>query len=298
MGQLRRFGLLICLGLIGVAAYVYLADRYCPIDAPSPGFSPLDAVGDHREEGDGQAGSDGGGGHNRHFGSPIPSFFDLTQAQAEQFEGQSRSSKEYDKSPRWITKFVCEAKISDISIAFFTYCLVIVTGWLVSATVKLWESAQRQEVMARTHERAYIFGGGPANIPNHLRTAGDDADVCATIENFGRTPGFIKRFDWGLCDEKDFVSDVPVRRLIEDGLLRDIVIRVDHEDVYPPGQPTRHFQKAKFNYSANKHKIFFGLFLYRDVFGDWHHSTFKLRLGGDVRKMESDPLPGCYSDWS
>jgi hypothetical protein len=37
----------------------------------------------------------------------------------------------------WLKKFACDAKISDIAIAFFTWCLVVVTGWLVWATVGL-----------------------------------------------------------------------------------------------------------------------------------------------------------------
>jgi hypothetical protein len=42
------------------------------------------------------------------------------------------------KYPRWLTKAFCEARFADIALAYFAYGLIIVTGYLAWATLKLW----------------------------------------------------------------------------------------------------------------------------------------------------------------
>ncbi len=138
-------------------------------------------------------------------------------------------------------------------------------------------------------ERAYIFGGGPAS-------GSDPKYVHGAIENDGRTPGFLKRVDWGICDEAIFPKDVPVSRIIEHGLLpKEAIEKIEIEDVYPPTPKGQPYYRIKFEFLPNIGKIFFGRFVYHDVFGKKHYSTFKLKLH---KERGSDPLPGCYSDWS
>ena len=44
----------------------------------------------------------------------------------------------------WLEKFLCDFKISDAIIGFFTYCLVIVTWELARITNRLWDAGERQ----------------------------------------------------------------------------------------------------------------------------------------------------------
>jgi hypothetical protein len=70
---------------------------------------------------------------------------------------------------------------------------------------------------------------------------------------------------------------------------------VKTENVYPPNlDPQPASKKIEFRLSTNMGKVFFGRFKYLDVFEERHHSTFKLKLV----QTGSDPLDGCYSDWS
>jgi hypothetical protein len=177
----------------------------------------------------------------------------------------------------------------DAYVALFTGLLFVSTVALWWSTRKLWQSAEKQEATAQIHERAYIFGGGPASV-------GDPEYVYGTIDNYGRTPGFLKRVDWGICDEETFPKDVPVSNIIEYGLLpKDTIRTIGIEDVYPPSVKGQPYPRIKFVFLQNIGKIFFGRFMYHDVFGKNHYSTFKLRL---TKETGSDPLPGCYSDWS
>jgi hypothetical protein len=170
---------------------------------------------------------------------------------------------------------------SDRLLAVFTGLLAFVTAGLVYVVYV-------QEANAQVHERAYIFGGGPANV-------GDPIYMYGTIDNYGKTPGFLKRVDWGIYDEDNFPKDVPVSNIIEYGLLPKGTVRpIEIEDVYPPSIKGQPYLRIKFIHGQNIGRIFFGRFNYHDVFGKNHYSTFKLKL----TREGSDPLPGCYSDWS
>jgi hypothetical protein len=54
------------------------------------------------------------------------------------------------KHNSWIEKFLCDFKISDAIIGFFTYCLVIVTWALARITKKLWDAGERQIKTSRS----------------------------------------------------------------------------------------------------------------------------------------------------
>lgn len=138
-------------------------------------------------------------------------------------------------------------------------------------------------------ERAYIFGGGPGGNPS-------DEYVYGTIENDGRTPGFLKRVDWGICDETAFPKTGSVSKIIDEDLLpKGTVKKIEIEDVYPPTPKSQLYRQIGFERTPNIGKIFFGRFVYHDVFGKCRYSTFKLKLD---KKHGSIPLPGSYSDWS
>ena len=102
-------------------------------------------------------------------------------------------------------------------------------------------------------QRAYIFGGGP-----HGRS--DDAIVHGAIENDGRTPGFLKRVDWGICDEEAFPKNVRVSEIIDKELVPKGVINTVEgvEDVYPPTPKGQLYRQIEFERAPNIGKIFFG----------------------------------------
>ena len=89
--------------------------------------------------------------------------------------------------------------------------------------------------------------------------------------------------------------DKTVSAIIKEKLLPDGVVKTDKwENVYP-GNNLRHLlRRCPVNIAENVGKIFFGRYIYTDVFQIRRLHTFKLRLlaGG-----KSEPLEGCYSDW-
>jgi len=69
------------------------------------------------------------------------------------------------------------------------------------------------------------------------------------------------------------------------------------EDVLPAGAGPKAILETKFRLSEAAGKILFGKFTYAILFDkDEHFSTFKLKVGADG--IQSDGLPGSYSDWA
>ncbi len=212
-----------------------------------------------------------------------------------QLEAISEFCNSYPETEKkkWPEAYYCDIKITDTYIAFFTALLFLVTGGLVLVTGGLVVVGYRQETMARTHERAYVFGGGPVQVMKRGVVVPDLGTM--SIENYGRTPATVGKIEWGLCDESKFPKDIPVSRIIEGNLLPDGIIQIlSVQNVLPPNMPPMIFtDKIEFSHSENLGKIFFGRFNYKDVFGDEHYSTFKLRL----TETGSEGLEGRYTDW-
>src|SRR6266571_3673308 len=120
-----------------------------------------------------------------------------------------------------------------------------------------------------------------------------------TIQNFGRTPGFVTAIRWGLCPKENFGDDFKVNEVMRypslclpSKVTIQIPPRVD--DPFPPnGNPVIN-SRVKLDGERSDYvgQVFFGRIDYKDVFGDTHHSTFKLLLNPE----HSDPLPGSFSD--
>ena len=73
-----------------------------------------------------------------------------------------------------------EAKFTDVLVAFFTYCLVIV-GWF---------GIRSNERTAFDSQRPYIFG--TPKIDTSKSMSGGNTFVEIMLQNYGRTPGTIK----------------------------------------------------------------------------------------------------------
>ena len=92
--------------------------------------------------------------------------------------GQSKEQTAIDDDG-WLRKAVCEARLTDVALVFFTYCLVIV-GWATMRTT---------DVGARQIERAFLFLG----TQDH-QLAGTVLKATLTAANSGRSPGVLSEF--------------------------------------------------------------------------------------------------------
>ena len=141
--------------------------------------------------------------------------------------------------------------------------------------------------MSRTHERAYVSGGGPYQVS---RKPGFGT---VTVQNYGRTPAVIKSLEWGVCPEAIFPVNMKVSEILDRNVLPIGIVKTYRiEGIYKPNMDpeilTRHIE-----FYVKAGDIFFGRYKYTDVFHEPHFSTFKLR----ITPTGSDALDGSYSDW-
>lgn len=211
----------------------------------------------------------------------------------------SSSNESIDK---WKREFFCHIKVGEFALAWATILLFVATGFLVWMGV-------RQETMSRTHERAYIFGGGPYGF---LKEGVDSTKALAfpqaeffsdlkrmTLHNYGRTIGYITSVEWGFYPYELFkeglrVSDIIDREVLARSKVTLKVVPYPGEIVAPSGIKPLLYRQVAFNRSEYVDKVFFGRIRYQDVFGDPHHSTFQLLL----RERYSEPLGSQYDDQS
>jgi hypothetical protein len=199
----------------------------------------------------------------------------------------------------WFLSLLCgEAKITDVALVFFTYCLVIV-GWF---------TMQNVDDTAKRTERAYILGGGPYGIPRdyyrpdkqwqHWPEAKHFHDPRRmTIQNYGKTPGFITEVEWGLCPPESFPKVISVSQALDDPTFhRHFVRTVEYPmEVFQPNTAWLPYRHVEFDRKENVGKILFGRIRYKDVFHKEHYSTFKLLLD----ERFSQALDNAYAeDWS
>jgi hypothetical protein len=170
---------LIALFLVGLgigAAYVLAADRWCPVGTTvpaAPTAPPTELP-------------------IRHIA------FDLLQA-----------PEQRGAAPRWIVRFFCEARASDLALVFLAYCLVIGAGWLAWATLKLWSAGEQQIAVANVFaeasqrsadttersltrlERPYLLPSAVGGI-NFSEAPNVRHAVAFAVINFGRAPAVLR----------------------------------------------------------------------------------------------------------
>jgi hypothetical protein len=97
---------------------------------------------------------------------------------------------------KWVA-IVSEVKATDVALVFFTYCLVLVTGWLVKATAAL-AAADRPHLLPGEFKISGLSGDvidGKIRCPLHYR-----------FTNSGKSPAFVKRWSLGVS-----ADDLPAR---------------------------------------------------------------------------------------
>lgn len=175
--------------------------------------------------------------------------------------------------------------------------LVVFTCLLFLATVGLWRATRnlviRTDKMNRNTERAFLIGGGPEVFIKIGESVARREDSIITIHNAGRTPGFCTKLQWAICDEKDFLPNKRVSQILDEHTIKSIDGNIIEENnVWPAGEKfgLDHFKIT--NHESHIGRILFGRVDFKDIFGDMHYSTFKLKL----IESGSRTLPGSYSD--
>jgi hypothetical protein len=131
---------------------------------------------------------------NPHFSASA----DLTSIlQFKQSSDKNTEAKREQKYKRWYDSgwwkhFFCEAKIGDVAIAYFTYCLVVVGAF------QAWWLKRSVDHM-HIIERAHVSGGA-----NFQRKAdGSIESLIVTINNYGKSPAFIGTVAATICEEAE-----------------------------------------------------------------------------------------------
>lgn len=149
-----------------------------------------------------------------------------TEDRAAIIDEKPRPNKNTDNKndeSKWIQKLFCDLKFADIAMAFFTYCLVIVTWELAKITERLWSAGERQIAVASQsagaamaaleHAKAVFEEDHRAWIDIQVTPGGDFIyhdmgfafKIKVDIENIGKAPAYDVRINssFGLSDGID-----------------------------------------------------------------------------------------------
>jgi hypothetical protein len=112
--------------------------------------------------------------------------------------GNEKAEAVKHKYGSWLNDFFCEAKISDIAIGLFTYCLVLVgyfqAHWLqktVDATLTAASAAKEAAEYIPRVERAYLFLHDEIRDFHLALAPGQLSTVRIAFKNHGKTPAII-----------------------------------------------------------------------------------------------------------
>ncbi len=192
---------------------------------------------------------------------------------------QAESDEEYARAPENdiaapLRNLLCEARVTDIALVYFTYCLVIV-GWF---------TMRSGERTSRDLERA-IIGGGPY-IANPSRDAEGNMILTPQFANYGRSFALLKEIIIGVSDDEPSSSTPNYSGL---AIHRyDLVIHPDAKNVRDDHISVTH--------SIEKPFYCFGYFKYHDVFRREHTSRFCGRVHPDHR-LEIAGHP-AWNEWN
>lgn len=177
---------------------------------------------------------------------------------------QAESDEEYARAPEndvagSIRNLLCEVRVTDIALVYFTYCLVIVG----------WSTMRSGERTSRDLERAIIVGGPTAN-PGH-----DEGNMILIPQfaNYGRSFALLKEIRIGVSDDEPVSSTPDYSRL--EIHQHDLVVHPDAKNVRDP--------HASVTHSIGKPFYCFGYFKYLDIFRREHTSRFCGRMHPDLR---------------
>jgi hypothetical protein len=176
----------------------------------------------------------------------------------------------------------------------FTIFLALSTFALWRSTSRLWKATDRTAKHIPRAERAYIYGG----VGIKLLIARDDLDVDLGVEitlaNYGRTPGFVKRIEWGVGDLRT-ISDVPQYNPVPHNVSDLYFPEMKMHEVRPSG--------LQITFPRYGNPVVFQRTFYDDIFGKEHfsgsiHRLFLIERNGRYLVGDEPLLPGStYWEW-
>jgi hypothetical protein len=163
MSHKRWLVLLALAGALFCVSYLYLANKYCPVEQSGPNLNwrliPDPNKNEKHDRAAYRYNRQKNEGHS--VSASLPPSYTLVQ----QVESKKDAAHAEGEGHVWLTKFACEAKLSDLLIAFFTYGLFLATGWLVWATLGLWKSTDQSIKLSNSEyiplSRRARIGGTP-----------------------------------------------------------------------------------------------------------------------------------------
>jgi hypothetical protein len=179
-------------------------------------------------------------------------------------------------SPPWL----CDAHFTDIAIAFFTYCLVIVG----------WAQMRSNEETVRNLERAQLMGGV---APNLINVAPDGkVTLQATVSNWGRSVAILKEF-YGEFSDTEPKGDKAIysaangsAEYFDSGIPPTPITGLTSANVIPKRWESK-FQGTQY---------FFGYVRFVDIFGDEFCSRYCTRVFPVEHRIEVAGSPVYNSD--
>jgi hypothetical protein len=178
-------------------------------------------------------------------------------------------------------------KLSDFLLLFLTYCLAIVGYFQIL----------RSEEHTRTIERAFIFGGplfisqqpvllGTPPLPGVIANADGTSSVKIVAQNFGRTPGIIKRV-FVQFSLNEPMGDQPVYGTGQSH-APDLILQ--------PNNPIYPIRQEPFSSQYTVSHYCFGYIEYIDMFRNIHTSRWCFRIFPGQARSE---LAGsaAYNEW-
>jgi len=176
-------------------------------------------------------------------------------------ESEQRNSNSDNKLKNYVLEISCsEFKFTDFALVIFTYCLVIV-GWF---------AMRHTDETTRRSERAYIIGGGPYGLPKTHYRPGEQWKHWAeathfkeprrmTIQNYGKTPGFITSVEYGLCPRDKWPKGMSVSEAMRLDSFRDEFVGPPCPHTQEPIQPNTEwlpYRHVEFRRDENIGNIF------------------------------------------
>jgi hypothetical protein len=173
----------------------------------------------------------------------------ITDSQSDQkvAAGHPTEASNTKQNPRLLAA-VCEAKITDLGLVYFTYCLVIV-GWF---------GIRSSEINVQKLERAYVFHGyGP------VQSREGRVRFSLNMKNTGRSPAHINEVGYVFLDR----VELPAKRskINWNG-------KIVPYDWIMPSDMRRSIRKLQSPIA--EHVIFVAYIKYRDLFSNQPHTTW------------------------
>jgi hypothetical protein len=204
----------------------------------------------------------------------------ITLANGNQIETAKQAKKPpgAEPNPR-ISSLICDAKITDWALAFFTYALVIV-GWFgIKSGRQSTEATERAYVYARLAQRSEDLPGTMQGIATRIRVA----YVEVVLDNHGRTAGYVDDVALSSCPPEQLPS---IANLEADNEKSRWTMGIS----IPPGGADVRVTK-RFEQQGVRNHVVYGRVYYHDIFGRQHSSGFIQRVLTTARLLRIKPLP-------